>query len=353
MEAMEYLLPFMKYGLKGVSVIIVGLSFLLLLRARKSSVPGDKYASLVKGFMYTGVFLAVISFASDGWQSAFKRVNVGLSGNWRYKVIADNGKYEHGGTCQISQNGPVLRLAGMRHWKWENRNGIMSESHVKYSWNSDWAEVSEDGSVRFTYHITTADGGLHGFVRVQPDTAFGRVSRLEGELYQLPPIRPIHGTLLMDRLEEIVRTQDTTSRWTTYVSSPSKFEHESSVLWLCASLSTVLLFIIIVVRDRKKEATGTTPSGLEKFRWRFRFQLLVLVGIAASLSTGLMAALFGVPFRLLLSGESRSTLIWTIPIAVSGIVMIWLSHMVSGEMGKTILSLCAGIIVGFLMTIIN
>jgi hypothetical protein len=62
-------------------------------------------------------------------------------------------------------------------------------------WQTDWGAITASRSLKFTYSITTKDGNIKGYASGDIQSSDGRPQVLIGEFWQLPPFKPLHGTM--------------------------------------------------------------------------------------------------------------------------------------------------------------
>lgn len=81
-----------------------------------------------------------------------------VKGDYKYEMVFNDNKLVYLGQCNIKQDKMVLTVTGERQ---KTRNG-RKKTNVSVHWNSNWAELCEDGKIRLDYSINL-NGGVRGF----------------------------------------------------------------------------------------------------------------------------------------------------------------------------------------------
>jgi hypothetical protein len=139
---------------------------------------------------------------------------VDISGEWKYRCTGDlsflpyeyEGQkvkaYQHGGTCKIDEKwtnfGVEWTLFGMRRWvNYTSLDGTKHRDSIDppFIWQTEWGAITGDHALRFTYNINTKDGIItgYGWGTVSPNS--GVAEKIDGIFYQLPPHKPLYGTI--------------------------------------------------------------------------------------------------------------------------------------------------------------
>lgn len=114
-----------------------------------------------------------------------------LSGKWEYEVVTQNQQFSHKGIGTIEQKGRFLKMRGVRKYTFDCSNPKITWKEVNSPWESDWAEICDDGSLRLEYHIITNDKKGRGVVlKAVAKMAFESVkvpTEIQGNYFTLPP----------------------------------------------------------------------------------------------------------------------------------------------------------------------
>ncbi len=127
---------------------------------------------------------------------------VDISGRWKYRCIALGTNYQHGGTCEVQQEstdfGIQWKLSGRRLWTGmcdpDGKCQVTTLNPPIY-WETDWGIISGAASLKFTYSVGTSEGTVQGYATGAIELLDGHPSRIVGAFYQLPPFKPLHGSL--------------------------------------------------------------------------------------------------------------------------------------------------------------
>ena len=134
--------------------------------------------------------------------------SIDIHGRWDYVCTAiGNPYYQHGGTAVITQEntpyGMEWKLSGHRRWYKQADSSGKVTTHTlatPFYWETDWAAITDRDSMKFTYSITTNDGVVNGYAYGDIKRQNGLPSKMEGMFYQLPPFKPLHGTLELTKV---------------------------------------------------------------------------------------------------------------------------------------------------------
>lgn len=110
-----------------------------------------------------------------------------VQGIWAYHVTSEGTTFSHAGRCRIEQDGQRVKIHGHRYLTCIHCSSEISRAEVDWTWETSWAEVSEDNVLRFDYSITVKDGGdandVKGICRIRRQSA----EDMSGSYHMLPP----------------------------------------------------------------------------------------------------------------------------------------------------------------------
>lgn len=138
-----------------------------------------------------------------------------ISGSWKYRCTSIGTPfYGWGGTARIRQEvtpyGIQWKLYGQRLWETkgdESGKKTTLALPTPYAWETNWGAITPEPAVRFSYRISTNEGTIEGYAYGDIKETGGIPQTIMGKFYQLPPYKPIHGTL---ELKRMVNDSDTT-----------------------------------------------------------------------------------------------------------------------------------------------
>ena len=141
---------------------------------------------------------------------------VDISGRWKYRCTVQGKPFHQwGGIIAIRQNATVSssdwNLSGHRMWETEIDESGKSATkplnpHVY--WETKWGVITPDAGVRFAYLIAIDEGQVEGYAYGDIREKNGRPVEIQGRFFQLPPVRPLHGTVEFKRM-----TNDADVEW--------------------------------------------------------------------------------------------------------------------------------------------
>lgn len=140
-----------------------------------------------------------------------------LAGKWEYRAEKNDRTYSYGGDVNIHMKmtayGPQWKLTGTR--RWEELNG-KREDGLDYTWSTDWAAVTGNDEIKYTYTIEVTDklpirGFADGFITQREN---GKPIRIDGTFYQLPPVEPMYGNYQFSRIQQVMTATDDAGRLT-------------------------------------------------------------------------------------------------------------------------------------------
>jgi hypothetical protein len=113
-----------------------------------------------------------------------------ISGRWEYRVVTADREFSHNGDCYVHQDGRTVRIQGVRRYTCALKARRKVCKAVEIPWASEWAQVCEDGVLRFDYHIAIAeprrDGkSIEAICRL--NLMGGKPDEMTGKYYMLPP----------------------------------------------------------------------------------------------------------------------------------------------------------------------
>jgi TIR domain len=116
-----------------------------------------------------------------------RKAELDLSGRWFYDVLSPEGEKSHSGHCHVEQSGRRMKFEGFRTLSRKRVNGESVEVPVNMRWYSNWAELCDDGRVRFSYQIALTD--FLASASVVLDVLDGG-RKLCGDFHLTPPFLP-------------------------------------------------------------------------------------------------------------------------------------------------------------------
>ena len=129
-----------------------------------------------------------------------------VHGPWTYEVTTTSKNFSHSGTCNISQDGHRLHIAGTRTRICVSPpSGPKTCKTVSIPWSTSWASICDDHCLRFDYHIAHPSGPIQGHCQLSLDR---RVPFLmNGKYHILPPYpsdvpNATHGIIVMKRIRK-------------------------------------------------------------------------------------------------------------------------------------------------------
>lgn len=124
-----------------------------------------------------------------------------LGGPWVYEVRNELGEFSHKGEAFVSGKGESLTIQGTRRWTCVDggNKGACVMKEVSVPWSTNWAQICNDGNIRFLYAINLPYGRVEGYCTLSYKSG-GEPAELAGSYYILPPY---DGKLVNARFGEI------------------------------------------------------------------------------------------------------------------------------------------------------
>lgn len=134
----------------------------------------------------------------SGSKEAFKLPDYRIDGEWDYVCQSVDGSgYEHGGNCRITRRhsayGFAWSLSGERSWFRNGQNAQVVPLAPPIFWETTWAAITDEDSLRFTYRIGDVEG--YAFANIETNRT-RQITSFRGHFYQLPPKDPKHGNII-------------------------------------------------------------------------------------------------------------------------------------------------------------
>jgi len=161
----------------------------------------------VKGFLSATLILlglALFLFAGKN-QVENSVIFPNISGDWEYICQESGTQYSHGGISKIEQKmtpyGMQWYLYGTRKWVSKKETNFKPQLlNPPFNWQTSWGAITGENLLRFTYIITTPDGTIEGYAWGTIKGGKSNPHTIEGNFYQLPPFRPMFGTVILRRM---------------------------------------------------------------------------------------------------------------------------------------------------------